>query len=206
MAEDLDVSKLSVKERIARISNELVIIKTGYNDYSKYFYITPEDLFTPLKPLLLKYRIFTHFNVRRLQDGRNEAVLRVEDFDGEEGRQVYTMNVGDITLKGANEVQSMGGLRTYCERYLTMSAFKVAENEDDLDNKDNTDTEKKSKKKDPVLEAKTELQTLCKEKIAENSDNRAKIEEILKKIEPSGQIKNFAFQEAKNAIKMIKAI
>lgn len=204
-----NIKNMSVKERTARISNELVVIKTGFNEYSKYTYITPEDLFTPLKPLLLKYRLRMLYNVRRTRDGRNEAVLRIEDFDTDVGRLIYTMNVGDITLKSANEVQSMGGLRTYCKRYLVMDAFDVVENTDDLDSKDTTSDDKKNKKeakKDPTNEAKMELQTICREKIKENEGSRETIMEILKKFEPAGQIKNFTYQNAKDAIKMIKAI
>lgn len=209
MEENVNVKEMSVKERIARISSELVVIKTGFNEYSKYLYITPEDLFTPLKPLLLKYRLSMLYNVRRTRDGRNEAVLRIEDFDTDVGRLIYTMNVGDITLKSANEVQSMGGLRTYCKRYLVMDAFNVVENSDDLDSKDTAPDDKKSKKeakKDPTNEAKTELQTICREKIKENENNREIIMEILKKFDSAGQIKNFTYQNAKDAIKLIKAI
>lgn len=209
MEENVNVKEMSVKERIARISSELVVIKTGFNEYSKYLYITPEDLFTPLKPLLLKYRLSMLYNVRRTRDGRNEAVLRIEDFDTDVGRLIYTMNVGDITLKSANEVQSMGGLRTYCKRYLVMDAFNVVENSDDLDSKDTAPDDKKSKKeakKDPANEAKTELQTICREKIKENENNRETIMEILKKFDSAGQIKNFTYQNAKDAIKLIKAI
>lgn len=209
MEENVNVKEMSVKERVTRISSELVVIKTGFNEYSKYLYITPEDLFTPLKPLLLKYRLSMLYNVRRTRDGRNEAVLRIEDFDTDVGRLIYTMNVGDITLKSANEVQSMGGLRTYCKRYLVMDAFNVVENSDDLDSKDTAPDDKKSKKeakKDPTNEAKTELQTICREKIKENENNRETIMEILKKFESAGQIKNFTYQNAKDAIKLIKAI
>ena len=205
--EEKDLKSMSVKERVTRLSNELVVIKTGFNEYSKYLYITPEDLFTPLKPLLLKYGLCLLFNVRRTRDGRNEAVLRVEDFNTDVGRLIYTMNVGDITLKSANEIQSMGGLRTYCKRYLVMDAFNVVEDSDDLDSKDNTEKGKDKKdKKDAVNDAKVELQTLCREKIKENEANRETIQEILKKFDPTGQIKNFAYQNVKDAIKLVKAI
>lgn len=205
--EEKDLKSMSVKERVTRLSNELVVIKTGFNEYSKYLYITPEDLFTPLKPLLLKYGLCLLFNVRRTRDGRNEAVLRVEDFNTDVGRLIYTMNVGDITLKSANEIQSMGGLRTYCKRYLVMDAFNVVEDSDDLDSKDNTEKGKDKKdKKDAVNDAKVELQTLCREKIKENETNRETIQEILKKFDPTGQIKNFAYQNVKDAIKLVKAI
>lgn len=205
--EEKDLKSMSVKERVTRLSNELVVIKTGFNEYSKYLYITPEDLFTPLKPLLLKYGLCLLFNVRRTRDGRNEAVLRVEDFNTDVGRLIYTMNVGDITLKSANEIQSMGGLRTYCKRYLVMDAFNVVEDSDDLDSKDNAEKGKDKKdKKDAVNDAKVELQALCREKIKENETNRETIQEILKKFDPTGQIKNFAYQNVKDAIKLVKAI
>lgn len=213
---DLNIGMMSVKERIIRISNELKIEKTGWNTYGEYAYITPEDLENALRPLLLKYRTFTHLDVRHMENGRNIAVLTISTFENDDDAQIYTMDVPDITLKAANAAQSVAGLRTYCSRYLKMSAFNVAENSDDLDANNNSDTgenkkgtakEKQSaEKKNPDEKIKDELTDFCKKKIAEDANNRKKIEEELKKYGANGVIKNMTTANKKKALADFKKI
>lgn len=213
---ELNIEMMSVKERIIRISNELKIEKTGWNTYGEYAYITPEDLENALRPLLLKYRIFTHLDVRHMENGRNIAVLNISTFENDDDVQIYTMDVPDITLKAANAAQSVAGLRTYCSRYLKMSAFNVAENSDDLDANNNSDTgenkkgtakEKQSaEKKNPDEKIKDELTDFCKKKIAEDANNRKKIEEELKKYGANGVIKNMTTANKKKALADFKKI
>lgn len=213
---ELNIEMMSVKERIIRISNELKIEKTGWNTYGEYAYITPEDLENALRPLLLKYRTFTHLDVRHMENGRNIAVLTISTFENDDDVQIYTMDVPDITLKAANAAQSVAGLRTYCSRYLKMSAFNVAENSDDLDANNNSDTgenkkgtakEKQSaEKKNPDEKIKDELTDFCKKKIAEDVNNRKKIEEELKKYGANGVIKNMTTANKKKALADFKKI
>lgn len=213
---DLNIEMMSIKERIIRISNELKIEKTGWNTYGEYAYITPEDLENALRPLLLKYRTFTHLDVRHMENGRNIAVLTISTFENDDDVQIYTMDVPDITLKAANAAQSVAGLRTYCSRYLKMSAFNVAENSDDLDANNNSDTgenkkgtakEKQSaEKKNPDERIKDELTEFCKKKIAEDVNNRKKIEEELKKYGANGVIKNMTTANKKKALADFKKI
>jgi hypothetical protein len=145
-----DIGTMTVRERIVRISNELKISKEGRNTFSDYDYIRPDDLQDALKPLYLKYRIFAHFGMRKLKDGKNEAVLRIEDWNTDSGRQIYTLTVDDISIKGANSAQNVGGLRTYCNKYLLMTAFNISSDEDDLDNGKNTNGGDKKPKAENV--------------------------------------------------------
>ncbi|MEI6296241.1 MAG: ERF family protein [bacterium] len=206
-----EIKKMSVKEKIVRVSNDLHISKTGWNDYSKYAYITPEDIDNPLKPLLLKYRLFAHFNMKKLKDGKNEAVLRVEDFDTEVDRKIYIMTSDDIVLKATNSVQSLAGLRTFCRRYLLMACFSISDNSDDFDTNDNkgeaTKEDKKAKtdgkKLNPDEVVKADLIELCKQKIADGVE-RELINTILKKFEEtSGSVAKMTTANAKQALKEV---
>jgi hypothetical protein len=223
MPEEVDVKTLSVKERITRISNEMKVEKTGWNDYSKYAYVTPSDIDNPLKPFLVKYRLFNHFALRKKEDGKNEAVLRVEDWDTEVGRQIYTMTTEDISLKAANTAQSAAGLRTFCRRYLLMTAFNVSDDDSDYDAQDNGSEGKQKKQKavgekeeapkNPDEKIKDELISVCKEKISEavgankESEMRSAINVIMKKYEPeAGNIKKMLTQNVKQAIVDVKKL
>lgn len=137
---DNKVESPSLKERMVLIANELIIGKDGRNTFSDYDYIRPDDLQNALKPLLLKYKVFYFFNVIKDEvSGRNIATLELSDFDSEYEPIKYSMEVEDIIIKGANSVQSAGGVRTYCKRYLLMDAFDIADNADDLDNNKTTE-------------------------------------------------------------------
>ena len=186
----LDISAMTVKERIVRISNELRITKEGRNTYSEYDYIRPNDIQEALKPLYLKYGVFTHFGMRKNNQGKNEGVLRVEDWNTDVGRQIYTMAVDDIQIKGANAAQNVGGLRTYCHKYLLMTAFNISSDEDDLDNDKNRGEDKAPKaaaKKDEPKTESADLIKLCQEKA--KIDKNAVIGAI-KKYHESGIIHN----------------
>lgn len=205
----VNVENMSVKERIIRVSNELKIEKTGWNAYGEYAYITPEDLENSLRPLLLKYRLFTHIDVKHIEDNRNIATLTITSFESDDDPQIYTMNVPDISLKAASAVQSVAGLRTYCTRYLKMSAFNVAENSDDLDSNESGQEKKSEKKpaqpkKNPDEKVKDELTEFCKAKIAENAENRAKINAMLKNYGANGVIKDMTTANAKKALADMK--
>ena len=215
---------MSVKERIVRISNEMKVEKTGWNAYSNYAYVTPSDLDNELKPLLEKYRLFIHFTVQKMDDGKNEAILRVEDWDSESDCQIYNMVTEDITLKAANTAQSTAGLRTFCRRYLLMTAFSVSDDDSDYDAQDNTGSGKSSKnqkkvgeepdaQKNPDEKVKDELISLCKDKIAEakavekEKEMRDAINAITKKYEPkAGSIKEMLTQNVKQAIVDVKKL
>lgn len=95
-----------------------------------------------------------------VQQQKEYAILTISDVDSDEA-QVYKMRVEDIALKGANALQSIGGTRTYCERYLLMTAFSIADNTSDLDA---SDTLTPPEKEDPLEKARKELMELCKEK------------------------------------------
>lgn len=196
---ELKVSEMSVRERIMRISQEVgTVNKQGRNDYGGYDYIRPDDLEAALKPLYLKYELFVHFFIRPKSEGRNEAVLRVSDWNDEKKQEVYTMWASDISLKGANAAQSMGGLMTYCKKYLLMNAFHISSSELDPDsgNKHSDVAESSAKKTSAKKESKPKtddtriaLNKLCQEKA--KIDKEA-LMEILKSFSDTGKLSEVA--------------
>jgi len=172
----MELEKRGLKERIILIANELKIDKTGYNTYSEYFYLKPDDLSNALKPLLLKYRIFDHFEPQELDDGRTRYTLRLEDFDSE-AVIIYTMTVSEVILKGANNVQSKGAQRTYVKRYLLMTAFDIAEDSDDPDNSDVSQNLEDAQLKEP--KTKTETGNTIDPKPANTETKPKKKEKVL---------------------------
>ena len=182
----VDVSGMNIKERITRIANELKIGKEGKNTFADYDYIRPDDLDNALKPLYLEYHLFAHFDMERLENEKNLAILKIEDWSTDEGAQVYTMTVDDVSIKGANAAQNNGGLRTYCKRYVLMSAFHISDNKDDLDNNKvpaDPPAHKATKSKSEESTAKEILLKLCQEKA---KIDRERVLELIKKYSADG--------------------
>lgn len=124
-------NKISLKEKILNISNDLRIKKEGKNTFSKYDYFTPDDILSNLNPLLHTHKVFCHFDLLR-NDNEYKATLTVSDCSSEQSL-IYNMETPPLEIRGANPVQAVGGLMTYCKRYLLMNAFNIADNKDDLD-------------------------------------------------------------------------
>lgn len=197
-----EIKSMTLCERILRISNELDVVKDGHNDFSNYDYIRPDDLQNALKPLLLKYMTFYHFNVIK-DDVSNEniAVLTVRKVESNDEEFEYSMKVSDIAIKGANVVQSAGGLRTYCKRYLCMDCFFISDNSDDLDN--NKQTESKPVAQPIIPSPPTNELTLLlrKAKVLAGEKNKINSEAtlaIVKKYAPSAKINDITDIEVLN--------
>lgn len=131
-----ETTKLSVKERIIKISNELRIDKDGKNDFQRFSYFKPDDIAIAINPLLEKYELIALFNMpfNREKD-KYEGKLRIENLNTTEGVD-YGFDIPMTELKGAGAGQNAGATLTYCKRYMLMSAFNIADNKADPDGKE----------------------------------------------------------------------
>lgn len=106
------------------------INKSGYNDYSKYSYYELSDFLPVINKIALEHGVF---NFYELLEGK--AVLHVMDFETKEQID-FEIPIAELSMKGANAIQNVGGLTTYTRRYLYMIAYEVAEN-DEFDPQEN---------------------------------------------------------------------
>jgi hypothetical protein len=163
----MEKEQKSLKARVLLISNEIRVKKDGTNDFSKYDYFTPDGILTILNPLLLKYSVFTQFVLIK---NENTYTGKLYVSDTETGDSLnYELESPEITIKGANPVQALGGLQTYLKRYLLMNAFNIADNKDDYDSNAQQEKKQDIQKKTPVAKFDEKKLTACKTK-AELSD------------------------------------
>lgn len=146
--------KMSLRERILHVINEIRITKTGKNTFSQYDYFKPEEINQRVNPLLLKYKIFPLFytcfegfetevvETSSDKDGmkyttkrelKEIAKLEFQDILGRDQTVIYQMPIERIEIKGANKMQNLGGVRTYAKRYLYMEALNISDDKLDLD-------------------------------------------------------------------------
>ena len=151
---NIDISKMSIMERMLNIMNEIRIEKNGKNTFSNYDYFKPEEINKKVNPLFLQYKIFpiftTYFkkfdmkvteeldSVKTVTEAQYAeiAMLKLIDILNPSEFLVYEMPLKEIEIKGANKMQNVGGVRTYAKRYLYMEALNISDNHLDLDNDD----------------------------------------------------------------------
>ena len=59
----------------------------------------------------------------------DKAILTIVNAENDKESIEYTMPTADLELKGANKIQSIGGVQTYLRRYLYMNAFDIVESD-----------------------------------------------------------------------------
>jgi len=134
MSEDI---KLSVKEKIIKISNEIRVGKDGKNSFQNYDYFKPDDIAKALNPLLEKYNLISHFNMPYSKEkGMYEGELKIENASDDDA-VIYNFDMPLTELKGTGMAQNAGATQTYCKRYMLMNAFNLADNNSDPDNEKN---------------------------------------------------------------------
>ena len=100
------------------------IKKSGKNKFAGYNYYELSDILPPINQLQAKYKTcsFVRFN-------REEAVLTIVNSETPDEKIEFTSPMAELTLKGGQEIQNLGGVETYQRRYLYMAAWEIVEND-----------------------------------------------------------------------------
>lgn len=107
--------------------------KLGKNTYSNYDYFTPEQVKKLVDEVCFENKLLTMFRIEN-----NYAYLTIYDIESEEKLEVSTpIEIPEI--KATNGMQRIGGVITYAERYLKMTAFGIVDNNLDFDTTENTE-------------------------------------------------------------------
>lgn len=159
----LDTSTIYLFKKIQHVRVELQqkeLKKTGYNKFSDFYYFELGDFLPQLNELCLKYNLFTYEDITT-----EMARITVVDLDKLENTFELTIPTAEVELKGANKIQSLGGLLTYARKYLYMLMFEIIDSDPvdaetgkpEAKSKGKKETETKTAEKDK----KTEMKELC---------------------------------------------
>lgn len=143
---------MNIYEKLQNMRVELQqknIKKSGRNKFAGYDYFELSDILPPINELQAKYKTcsFVSFN-------SEEATLKIVNAEDPKEEIVFVSPIAGLNLKGAHEIQNLGGIQTYSRRYLYLNAFEIIENEffDAVQGKDQPQVKTKQKK---PLSAKT---------------------------------------------------
>lgn len=157
------IKNMNIHKKIQKVKEELSereLKKSGRNDFSGFSYYELGDFLPSIIELCNKYGLFTkinfekHYSIKNIStneinanteyqlDG-DVAILTIINTDKPDEKEIYSCDVKELNLKGANSIQNYGGVQTYLRRYLYMNAFDIVE----ADMFDSTEFEKKKRKK-----------------------------------------------------------
>lgn len=150
---NLEVLKALNKARV-QISNTKME-KKGYNKYSNYHYFKPDQVSKLVFTACVANGLLTKYDLVKDQLGGYRGELTVIHLETGEHLE-FTMATDLPDLKATNASQKLGGMATFNERYLKMSAFDIVDNNLDFDSQDNTTKSTKNTTTAPKPKAKVE--------------------------------------------------
>ncbi len=129
--------------------------KTGHNSYSNYDYFELSDFLPEINKLALENDVVCIYEITD-----KDAILHIADMEDYENRIDFRIPIAELTLKGANAIQNVGGLTTYTRRYLYMIAFEIAESDEFDPNQHAEDATKKQAIQQDTISDK-DVNALC---------------------------------------------
>jgi len=181
--------KLNVYQRLLNareIISQTPIKKEGKNKFSNYDYFTPSQIIQLVSAACVDVGLLTVYKLTPSDGDSYSGCLSIYNID--EPKEVIEFFQPTISpeIKATNAAQKIGGMVTYNERYLKMSAFDIADNNLDFDTDTQEDNKKKRRtpppRKKPVQKKKDETPPNPKESTKAMERETGKLPELTKEI------------------------
>lgn len=142
--------QMNIYEKLQSMRVELQkkkIHKSGRNKFAGYDYFELSDILPHINQLQEKHKTCSFITF-----DREIAKLTILNSEKVDEKIEFTIPMATLSLKGANEVQNLGGCQTYSRRYLYLNAFEIVEHDyfDAIQGKE-TESETALKAKKQVL-------------------------------------------------------
>ena len=118
---------MNIYEKINKIKEDILkanLKKSGVNKFSNFNYYELADITPKIITLCNQYKVMTHFTF-----DKEYAKLTIINVEDPQEAIYYFSPMKDLTIKGANDIQALGGTETYQRRYLYLMAFDIIEND-----------------------------------------------------------------------------
>lgn len=109
----------------ARVNLQLLNLKkSGNNKFSGFTYYELADFLPAINKIFSELKLFSNFSIKE-----NRAYLEIFNSENPEEKTIFEMPTAELLLKGCTAVQALGGVNTYCKRYLYLNALEIVEND-----------------------------------------------------------------------------
>ena len=106
-------------EKLTKIQNELIVPKLRYNEFGGFYYRKLEDIFDPLKPLLLKYKSSLYFD----DAWENNVLTTSLHFKNDEEEIITHASTPMGEHKKMSLEQAAGTCMSYTHKYALENLF-----------------------------------------------------------------------------------
>ena len=96
--------------------------KSGKNAFSGFTYFELADFIPTVNVLFDELKLCSNFSIYD-----NMAHLKIINIEQPEEFTTFTMPTAELQLKGCTAIQALGGVNTYCRRYLYLNALEIVE-------------------------------------------------------------------------------
>lgn len=104
------------------ILQEKNLKKSGKNAYSGFTYFELADFIPTVNIIFNELKICSNFSIFD-----NIAHLYIYNSEKPDEQILFTMPTAELQLKGCTAIQALGGVNTYCRRYLYLNALEIVE-------------------------------------------------------------------------------
>lgn len=119
------MSNIYEKLQTARVTlQNKKLKKTGKNKFSGFTYFELADFMPAINQIFLDLKICSNFSIKD-----KTAVLEIINSETPEEKSIFMMPTCDLELKGCTAIQALGGVNTYCRRYLYLNALEIVESD-----------------------------------------------------------------------------
>lgn len=147
MAEQKEQEKKSFFRRLqeAKVDiGKVQVKKDKNNNFANFKFFSLEDFIHDVDSICLEHGIY---NECTTNEECSMMFLKIYDMDDENIKpREFRMSLDPPEMKGASEMQKLGGAYSYAKKYLYQLAYDVTSNDDDIDGKE-IDTDKENGKK-----------------------------------------------------------
>lgn len=98
--------------------------KSGENKFAKFKYYELSDFIPAVNEIFENLKICSHFNLLE-----HTAELTILNSENLEEKITFTIPTAECPVKGCTAIQALGGLNTYCRRYLYLNALEIVESD-----------------------------------------------------------------------------
>jgi len=118
-------NNLYIKIQTAKkLLSEKNLKKSGKNSYSNFDYFELSDFLPSIIEIFADIGLFS-----KVTFTDETATLKIVNAENPAETEEYTSPMRTLELKGANAIQSLGGIQTYQRRYLYMAALDITESD-----------------------------------------------------------------------------
>lgn len=96
--------------------------KSGKNAFSGFTYFELADFLPTVNNIFDELKLCSNFSIED-----NIASLTIINSEKADESTTFKMPTAELQLKGCTAIQALGGVNTYCKRYLYLNALEIVE-------------------------------------------------------------------------------